>query len=86
MIWSHYSDTPFHRGDLALLTPGEPGAPWSLEQVFTRGHTEIVRCALWDESVSILIVSVYIVIKIPFSMSLWKHRAEFCLLGAKTLN
>lgn len=44
-------------GDVVLISPSRPlsaDSHWSVERAFSKGHTEVVRCALWDESNGIL--------------------------------
>ena len=43
------------RGDVALVSPHEDGTRWALEQVYSKSHSEIVRCALWDEQNDVLL-------------------------------
>ena len=43
------------RGDVALVTSHEDGTLWVFEQMYTKAHTEIVRCALWDEQNAVLL-------------------------------
>ena len=52
-----YTNSDFNaRGDVVMISPLSPLASdtvWNIERGFNKGHTEVVRCALWDESVSI---------------------------------
>ena len=43
------------RGDVALVSPHENGTRWALEQIYSKNHSEIVRCALWDEKNGVLL-------------------------------
>ncbi|THH12370.1 hypothetical protein EW145_g11 [Phellinidium pouzarii] len=42
-------------GDIALISPHEESTRWLLEQVYTAGHSEVVRCAHWDETNGLLL-------------------------------
>jgi len=47
-----------NEGDISLISPPEslgPESRWSLERLFSTGHSEVVRCALWDENVGLLL-------------------------------
>ncbi|OCB84533.1 WD40 repeat-like protein [Sanghuangporus baumii] len=45
----------FLGGDIALVSPHQSDDQWSLEQLYTRGHSEIVRSILWDEDAGLLL-------------------------------
>ncbi|KAH8113298.1 WD40 repeat-like protein [Phellopilus nigrolimitatus] len=47
--------TGSNEGDIALISPREEDAHWSLEQLYTAGHSEVVRCIHWDESSGLLL-------------------------------
>ncbi|KAL5527208.1 hypothetical protein ACEPAG_5999 [Sanghuangporus baumii] len=44
-----------NEGDIALVSPQQSDDQWSLEQLYTRGHSEIVRSILWDEDAGLLL-------------------------------
>ena len=54
-LLAEFDESFFRRGDVALIAPSDPLAAdsqWTIERAFSKGHSEVVRCALWDESVS----------------------------------
>ncbi|EJD00973.1 WD40 repeat-like protein [Fomitiporia mediterranea MF3/22] len=44
-----------NEGDVALLSPHSMSTSWSLEQSYTRGHAEVIRCVHWDEAAGLLL-------------------------------
>jgi hypothetical protein len=61
LVGCHSSDTSgfsvfvgSHEGDVALLRNAnyaDRASPWTLEKLFVRGHSGVVRSLLWDETV-----------------------------------
>ncbi|KAI5124881.1 hypothetical protein M0805_007311 [Coniferiporia weirii] len=52
---SFYLFAGSNEGDIALLSPRGMDTRWSLDQVYSAKHTEVVRCVHWDESNGLLL-------------------------------